>query len=153
MPVPVIVSVSPDRGVGFHQLFVFHYAVPGGTTVASVQIDIHEETETGARDCNLFLDTESREIGLQFNPLAGPNMRVTGVPGTIGRLENRVCVVDLVGAAIVRRDGDLDVSLPLTFAPEFSGPKQIRSWAVDRAGRTLNAAGAIGNWTVGSPQE
>ena len=151
--VPIAISVSPDRGAGYQQLFVFRYAAPAGAKVGSVQIAFHEETGAGPRDCNLFVDPDSGDIGLQYNPGAGPNLRLTGAARTLGRLENRVCAVDLAGTAATRHDGDIEVSLPLTFSPGFAGPKQIRSRAFDQSGNPLNTSRGLGTWVVGPPHE
>jgi len=72
--------------------------------------------------------------------------------GTLDRIENSVCAVDLTGASLTLHGDDLDVKLPITFKAGFEGPTEIKLWEWDKKGTRTTDGLSAGQWVVGSPE-
>lgn len=153
-PAPALLSVSPDHGVGYSQAFTFRYtSATSADSILGAEVDFHEQTAGGVRDCAVFIEPSDGRVQLQFSPQGGPGMRLSGILGSLARLDNAVCTVDLVDVAVTRQGNELEVRLPMTFKPAFEGLKEIRAWAWDRAPSGPPENGVSGQWTVGPPGE
>jgi len=142
-------SISPDRGAGYSQTFTLRFTDPKGA--ADIQTAEVAFSDPGAnRNCAVFLDPDNGRVELQFNPSGGPGLRVSGNVGTLGRIENSICAVDLTEAAFKLHGDDLEVKLPVTFKQGFEGVKEVRSSAWDRKGAS-RVEGHRCEWVVGPP--
>jgi serine/threonine protein kinase len=151
VPPPVAASISPETGSGYTQVFSFHYpASPELETVAELEVDFRDEAATDARHCNILFELSTGRVGLQFDPLRGPALRVSGNTGTLDRIENSICAVDLSGVALNRRADATELLLPMTFKPAFDGAKTIESWVSKKQGAARSKTTLTGQWTVSS---
>ncbi len=104
-PAPISASLSPEVGSGYNQTFSFHYAAsPELDSPAQFEVDFRDDITAGARHCNIRIEPSTGRVQLQFDPLRGPALRVSGNLGTLDRIENSICAVDLSGVALNRRD-------------------------------------------------
>jgi Protein kinase domain len=146
---PVSFSISPDNGTGYNQSFTLRVTGPkGAEDIRTVELAFHDTA--GNRDCAIFLEPEEGRVELQFNPAAGPMLRVAGNAGTLNRIENSVCTVDLIETSLTLQGNDLQAKLPVIFKPGFEGLKEIKSWAWDKKGNRAEGQGG-GQWIVGPP--
>jgi hypothetical protein len=150
-PAAYAASVSPSTGRAYDQTFLFRYETPDGAPkIAAVQIDFHQTAGDRTRDCNVYIELESRRAGLQYDPESGPNLRKSGSIGTLVLLENAVCKINLADLAIEANGTQLEVRLPVAFKPDFEGKTDILSWpSDDRGQRGENRIHS--NWIVGQP--
>jgi hypothetical protein len=145
---PVSLSILPDRGTGSSQTFALHFTdSEGAGDIGTVKIAFHDPA--GNRDCAVFLEPDDGRVELQFNPAGGSGLRVPGNVGTLDRIENPVCAVDLIGASLTRQGNDLEVKLPMIFKQTFEGLKEIKSWVWDKKGTVRVAGQMSGQWIVG----
>ena len=153
---PVGFSISPSRGTGYDQAFTMQFADPkGATDIAMAEVAFGDPKGDGV--CAVFLEPDAGRVEIQFNPSGGPGLRVAGIAGTLNRIENAVCRVDLTEASFTLLENNLEVKLPIAFKPVFDGEKAIEAWAWDKKGtvRTENpvSGGRIGGWIVGPAAE
>jgi serine/threonine protein kinase len=153
-PVPGIeLSVSPDHGTGYSQVFIFHYRVPDDSPpIREVDVDFHDPSAIPDQHCLIFIELETGLLQLQFNPAGGPGLRVSGTQGTLARLENPVCVVDLTGVPEMHHGNDLEIRLPMRFKPSFEGSKIIESRVWAKGAKTPVAVQGRGQWFVGAEE-
>jgi serine/threonine protein kinase len=150
VPAPIAASVSPETGSGYTQIFSFHYpASPELESPAEFEVDFHDETATDARHCNILIEPSTGRVQLQFDPLRGPALRVSGNLGTLDRIENSICAVDLTGVALNRQADATEILLPMTFKPSFDGAKTIESWVRKKQNAPRSEITLTGQWTVG----
>jgi serine/threonine protein kinase len=148
-PSSLAVSVSPDRGTGYRQVFTFRYSRPeGAAAIHSLEVAFRDP-EPGTRRCAIFVDTDEGRVLLQFYPDRAPGMTVSGNVGALEGLENSVCAVDLPEVSLTRQGGDLVLRLPVTFKPAFEGPKEIESWPRDK-NESRGDSQVRGQWVVGN---
>ena len=144
---PVSIAISPDKGVGYSQLFTIRF--PHAEKSAAGTVEVAFSDSTGNRSCAVFLDPENARVELQFDPAKGPGLRVSGNAGTLNRVENSICAVDLAEASFTLRGENLEVLLPMVFKPAFEGPKHIKSWVWDKKGTVRTESQMSGEWMVG----
>jgi serine/threonine protein kinase len=144
---PVSIAISPARGVGYSQLFTIRF--PHAEKSAAGTVEVAFSDSTGDRSCAVFLDPENARVELQFDPAKGPGLRVSGNAGTLNRVENSICAVDLAEASFTQRGENLEVLLPVVFKPAFEGPKNIKSWVWDKKGTVRTENQTSGEWMVG----
>ncbi len=150
VPAPIAASISPETGSGYTQVFSFHYpASPELESPAEFEVDFRDETATEARHCNILIEPSTGRVQLQFDPLRGPALRVSGNLGTLDRIENSICIVDLTGVALNRQANATEILLPMTFKPSFDGAKRIESWIRKKRGAPKSETTLTGQWTVG----
>ncbi len=146
---PVGFSISPDRGAGYSQAFTLRFTGPNGAAdIKTAEVVFSDPTAN--RECALFLEPDDGRVELQFNPAGGPMLRVAGHVGTLDRIENSVCAVDLTDASFTLTADNLEVKLPVIFKQTFEGPKEIKSRTWDKKGAT-QAESTGGQWMVGPP--
>jgi serine/threonine protein kinase len=150
VPTPIAASISPETGSGYTQVFSFHYpASPELESPAEFEVDFRDETATDARHCNILINPSTARVQLQFDPLRGPALRVSGNLGTLDRIENSICAIDLSGVTLNRRENATDLLLPMTFKPSFDGAKTIESWVRKKQNAPRSETTLTGQWTVG----
>jgi len=148
--VPVTFSISPDHGAGYSQAFTIRFTDPkGGENIKTAEVAFRDPT--GNRDCAVFLEPDDGRVSIQFNPAGGPMLRTPGNVGTLDRIQNSVCAVDLTEASFTPHGNDLDVKLPVTFKPGFEGTKEIKLWAWDKKQSKTADGLSGGQWIVGPP--
>lgn len=140
-------SITPDHGTGYAQLFHFRFIDPyGAGDINSVEIRFQQDDQA----CLIFADPIEGRLALQVRPDGAPGLRIGANAGALSVLDNAVCAVDLSGAVFIASGNGLDVAIPLTFKPPFIGPKSIQSLAWGKRAAKPTAAPARGQWTVGS---
>jgi hypothetical protein len=78
-------------------------------------------------------------------------LRVAGNVGSLDRIENSVCAVDLIGAFLSLQGNDLEAKIPVGFKLGFEGPKEVKSWVWPRKGSIRAEGQGGGQWIVGPP--
>ena len=149
-PAPLEASVSPDSGLGHDQVFSFLYpSLPELETSSELEVDFFDEAALDARHCNMLIEPSTGRVALQFDPRRGPALRVSGNLGTLSRIENSICAVDLSGVTLVSQASGAELRLPMTFKPSFDGAKTIESWVRKKPGGARSETTLAGQWTVG----
>jgi serine/threonine protein kinase len=146
---PVSIAISPARGVGYSQVFTIRFANPEKSAAAVGTLEVAFTDSTGDRSCAVFLDTENGRVELQFDPTKGPGLRVSGNAGTLNRVENSICAVDLAEASFTQHGENLELLLPMVFKPAFDGQKNIKSRIWDKRGTVRTDSQMSGEWMVG----
>jgi len=146
-PLPVGVDIAPMNGTGYNETFRFRYR--GATSASDIgMVEIHFQDP--ARSCTIFAEPQSGRVSLQFQPERGPSLRVSGDAGSLTRLDNSICTIDLSSAYFKVQGNDVEAALLVTFKSSFDGPKEVVTWPWN-AGRAKRApVGLMGHWTVGS---
>jgi hypothetical protein len=145
-PRPEGLSVDPDHGAGYRQVFTFRYSEPEGTAVETTELEFLNARSN--RSCRVFVIPDAERVQLQVDPAIGPGLRIGGKPGALDVLENEVCTVDLSAVVYTHRQSTLEVRVPMTFKPPFDGPIEIRSWPLDARTGTRLSSSIRGAWTV-----
>ena len=152
-PEPILASVSPGRGFGYNQVFSFRYpALQELEAPVELEVDFRDEAVAGARHCDILVEASTGRVQLQFDPLRGPALRVSGNLGTLSRIENSICGVDLSEVSLLRQANTTELLLPMTFKPSFDGEKKIESWVWKKRGVPKSETTLTGRWTVGPRQ-
>lgn len=149
-PTPIAASVSPASGSGYNQVFSFHY--PFGDELESsarIEVDFGDGTGNDAQHCNILVEPSTGRVQLQFNPSGGSGLRVAGQLGTLNRIENSICTVDLSDVTLVRQADAIELRLAMTFKPSFNGAKTIQSWLWKKQGAPRSETAVSGQWMVG----
>jgi hypothetical protein len=149
-PAPLEASVSPGSGSGYDQVFSFLYpSLAELETSAELEVDFFDAAALDARHCKLLIEPSTGRVELQFDPRRGPALRVSGNLGTLSRIENSICAVDLSGVTLVSQASGAELRLPMTFKPSFDGAKTIESWVRKKPGSARSETTLAGQWTVG----
>ena len=149
-PALIAASVSPASGSGYNQIFSFRY--PFGDELESsarIEVDFGDTTGNDAQHCNILVEPSTGRVQLQFNPSGGSGLRVAGQLGTLNRIENSICVVDLSDVSLVRQSDATELRLPMTFKPSFNGARTIQSWLWKKQGNPRSETAVSGQWIVG----
>jgi hypothetical protein len=77
---------------------------------------------------------------------------VSGNLGTLSRIENSICAVDLSDVSLLRQADATGLLLRVTFKPSFNGEKKIESWVWKKPGGPRSETTLAGKWTIGPPQ-
>ena len=72
-----------------------------------------------------------------------------GYAGTLNRIQNPVCSVDLTEVSFTSHENELVVKLAVIFQPAFDGEKEIRAWVRNKKGAALMEDRLTGEWMVG----
>jgi hypothetical protein len=151
-PTAIAASVSPETGSGYKQLFSFRY--PFGEhefdALGGIELDFGGSAAGDQRHCNILFEPSTGRVALQFNPVGGTGMRVGGQFGTLGRIENSVCQVDLSDVTLLRFEDATELRVAVTFQPSFDGIRTIRSWVFKTPGASRSETTVAGQWTVGT---
>jgi serine/threonine protein kinase len=149
-PAPLEASVSPGSGLGYDQVFSFLYpSLPELETSSELEVDFFDEAALDARHCNMLIEPSTGRVELQFDPRRGPALRVSGNLGTLSRIENSICAIDLSGVSLVSQASGAELRLPMTFKHSFDGAKTIESWVRKKPGGARSETTLTGQWTVG----
>lgn len=125
---------------------VYSFRWKGPATAAGAEIEFLDAAS--GRACRIFAEPDSDRLSLQVNPVVGRGLRFTGSPGGYGELENSACSVDLGGAEFVRKDGAIEIHLPVKFSPSFPATRQLHIWRIDPATGMRATDGDANGWTV-----
>ena len=145
-PTVIAASVSPESGSGYNQVFSFRYRFGEELeTAARIEVDFGADTQ----HCNILVEPSTGRVQLQFNPSGGTGLRVAGQLGTLNRIENSICAVDLSDVALVRQADVTELRLAMTFKPSFNGSATIKSWLWKKPGAPRSETTVTGQWTIG----
>jgi len=141
---PAAVSATPNSGTGASQTFTLEYSDTSGEASLQVVYVWFNTLDASNNSCMLYYNIASNQIKL-LNDAGTAWMAAT--PGGAGTLENSQCSLSLVSATVVPNGDTLTLSLPISFAAAFGGPKSIFMWASDISGSTSGWQ-QRGTWTV-----
>lgn len=142
---PAAVSVSPSSGSGQTQTFTATYSDPyGNTDLSSGTLLVNTSTSLTAacaviysRLQNLFYLENDAGTGLVPGSLA---------PGAAGTLSNSQCTLSGTGATVKPAGNYLIFTAPLSFAPSFTGAKNVYLRAISLENKTSGFR-QLGAWT------
>ncbi len=144
---PTAVTVAPDLGAGYAQVFTEVFTDPDGTAdIARVMTVFAHSDQT--RNCQIALTPDDGTIML----MAEDRTYSMGLAGSGDVLENAHCSLSLSGVSYNSVGNELYVRLPMVFKTEFGGEALIVGMARDRhAGTGVSIAGTVlGHWNVGA---
>jgi hypothetical protein len=142
--IPVAVSVTPQSGSGWNEIFTFTYSSSNG---ASDLVDLRalfNRSLDGSDGCYVEYAPATDSI-LLIND-AGDGS--TAIPlGSGLKLANSQCIVSAAGSSVSSRGSTLVWKLSVTFKPPFAGTKQIfLSAATDNSKNS--GFQKLGTWSV-----
>ena len=146
---PLVASVAPASGTGYQQTFTFRYAPFEDSDRSDVEVDFSDADSTTPRHCNIRYERSTGRLQLQADAMLGPGLRVSGDPGTLNRLENSICAIDLADVTVAWSPDGTELKLPITFKPAFDGVKKIESWIWKKQGAPRSETSMTGQWTIG----
>jgi hypothetical protein len=139
-------SVSPSSGTGAAQAFAFQYSDSAGATdLATAWVWLTPSFgASAAQSCMLYYNRPVNTLYL----LNDAGTQWTGaIVGTSATLQNSQCSASLSGTTASLAGTTLTLSVPLTFAPAFTGSKNIFIFGANAAG--LNSGWqSRGAWNV-----
>ena len=141
--VPETVSVTPNTGSGFTQLFtaIYHDADGVGDLKARLKFSTPDMTGT----CTIEYNAATNLVRLQDD--AG--VWLPPVPFGSGELENSQCALDLAQSSAIENGNELTLAAYFTFNGSFAGLKTISLMARSPNGETTPWVPS-GTWTVGA---
>jgi hypothetical protein len=138
-------SVSPNSGVGATQTFALQYsdtATAMDLTTTWVWFNA-TFAASGASSCMVYYDRTVNTVWLLND--AGATW-MAGTPGSGGSLQNSQCALALGTTTVTLSGNALTLNLPMTFAPGFTGLKNVYMFA-DSTGGTASGWQTRGSWT------
>jgi sugar lactone lactonase YvrE len=141
---PAAVSVAPNTGSGIQQTFTFHFSDGlGATDLSTMFVYFNSSFSAAVNACLIEYDRPSNTLFL-FNDTGTAWIPMT--LGAAGTIANSQCSIN-TGTATANLSGpDLMLTLPVTFAPGYSGAKNSYAYA---GGSSANSGWqTLGTWTV-----
>jgi len=121
---PEIGAVTPASGTGRTATLRVSVSHPAGAAaIANIQVLIAEKmTATASGACWIEINVP-KLVGVRNEENTG---FLPGVPiGSTGTATDSKCSVPAAGVKLEPKDTEVVVTLPITFAPTFKGPKKI----------------------------
>jgi hypothetical protein len=140
-------GVVPNAGTGAAQTFALQYADTAGAADLAATLVWFDGSSmtTVANSCVVYYDAAAHTVSLLNDAAA---QWTSGVMGQGTPLQNSQCTVALGSSTTVAASGNtLTWNLALTFAPGFSGTKNVDMYAVGGGGATSGLQ-TRGTWTV-----
>ena len=142
-------SVTPAAGAGASQVFSMQYLDTAGVADLStvwVWFNANLNTVSSANSCLVYYARATNQIFLLNDAGTVWSPAAPGAATGAVMLSNSQCAINAGGASISASGTNLTVSLPVTFAAEFAGTKNIYLFA---AGSGVNNGWQpMGTWTV-----
>ncbi len=147
IPPPTADSVTPASGSGASQVFQLKYSnAAGATGITTVWAWFTQtfSTTSAANSCMVYYDRAAARLNFLNN---ASTAWTQGTLGSTGTLQNSQCAVALAGSSVTVSGTTLTLNLAMTFAPAFSGTKNIYMDAGNVAGLTSGWP-LRGSWSV-----
>ena len=147
--VPIANSVIPGSGSGPTQRFSFTISDQGGANYLKGMAVLFAPTFDTTNACYLVWDSTSGRISLAYDIPANGSTAL--VPGSAGVAVNAQCTLKAANSTVVIGTTSVVVTLDLTFAATWYGPKSIYLYASEVG---VNSGWVnVGSWNVagGSP--
>jgi len=139
-----VVGVTPNAGSGLSQTFQFSSSDSAGTNdLTQVWMRFTPAYGVSANSCQIYYSQIFNYVyllndaGTEWMPMSA---------GAAGTLQNSQCSLNVGAMAIARNGNTLMVSLPMTFAAAYTGPKQVWMYALGITG--LSGWQQRGTWNV-----
>jgi hypothetical protein len=143
---PAVLSVTPPRGAGTQQTFVFQFSDTKGYQDLGVVNVLINSALDGSHACYLAY---SRPAGLLFlEKDDGSGLLPAATLGSLGTLSNSQCSVALASSSASGSGNILTLTLNITFAAAFTGNHVIYAAARDATDANNSGWQSIGSWTV-----
>jgi hypothetical protein len=144
--IPSAVSVTPSSGSLASQTFALQYSdSDGATSLRTVWVYISATLANPASNsCLLYYNVAANEINLAQD---SGTAWLTATPGTATTLQNSQCSLSVAGTSATRNGNTLTLNLPMTFAPDYAGVKNIYMYAADVTGSNSGWQ-QQGTWTI-----
>jgi hypothetical protein len=141
---PQAVSVAPSSGSGPTQTFTAVYSDSNGhSDIHSVRILIHPQVQ-GANACYLYYTKADNRLYLHSD--AG-NALLPGLTLGSGTMQNSQCSINGSASSSLASGNTLTLNVAITFAPAFSGSKNMHLFAHDAGGLTSGWQ-TLGTWSI-----
>jgi hypothetical protein len=141
---PSVVSVSPNSGSGFSQMFAFLYSDPNGYLDMPGAVVLINSTLSVTNACYLSYNRNSNTISLYSDSATTWYALPVGSAATV---ENSQCRLVGAGSSVVGSGADLTLTLNLTFKAAFAGAKTVYMYVSDSGGLESGTQ-SRGSWTV-----
>ena len=135
-------SVTPSSGTGLVQQFKAVYSGQSGSAVRSAQLSISATTDT-TNACFISYEVSSKKLTL-LTDAGQSGSSIT--PGGPGALKNSQCSVPAASASVSSQNGNLALSVTITFSSSYQGLKTIYMGSTGLTGRTSGLTNE-GIWT------
>jgi len=144
---PSVVSLSPSSGGGLSQIFTLTVSDPNGAANITSGIFVVNPALTGANSCYMSFNPAANALYL-FDDAS--NTWQTVVAGSSTTVTNSRCSLSGTGMTISANGNSLVITLPMSFAPGYTGVHNFYAYLADASG--LNSGWASpGTWTVSPP--
>jgi|GEM_PF-653092 len=144
---PRVISVTPDRGSGGHQVFRLELSDPdGGDTITSVSFVVH--TFIGAGGC--FLSYNAQQRAFRILSLDGSRWLGPAFLGGAAAVGNERCSLAVPRSRVVAAGTRLVLELDFTFHPPWRGEQTIYAEAEDNSG-LHSSWREVGKWLPQGP--
>jgi hypothetical protein len=138
-------SVIPHAGTGASQGFALQYSASGASSWSTAWVWINPTfAPTAADSCLIYYDAVAAQWSLIDD---GGTAWLRAAAGGSGTVQNSQCSLDLGSSSVVRDGTGLTLNPALTFAPGFSGAKNIYLYAATTGGQNSGWQ-TRGTWTV-----
>ena len=142
---PKVGPVTPGSGEGRTQAFRVEFSHPAGAAVINdVQFLVAEKmTPSGAGTC--WIEVNAMKTVAVRKDDGSVFMSPVAI-GSAGAAANASCSVDAAGVKVESSGPNLALTLPVTFAAGFKGPKKV--WAIASGPKQHSGWQMRGDWTA-----
>lgn len=142
---PLAISVTPNSGTGSTQTFSFVFSDGNGFAALPVTEVLFGANTNYGSSCVVYYNQTVNGLYLNNDQVTGFLGPIT--PGTVTTLQNSRCTLNAAASSASGSGTNLTLNLALTFAPTFTGLKNVYLYAQDTNG--LNSGWAQkGTWTA-----
>jgi hypothetical protein len=143
---PAVLGMTPTRGAGSQQSFVFTFNDTKGFQDLGVVNVLINGFLDGRQGCYLAYSRPAGQLFLENDTGTGLLPGVT--LGTSGTLSNSQCSVALASSSAVGNGNSLTLTLNLSFTGAFDGNRVIYAAARDSTDANNSGWQSVGSWTV-----
>jgi hypothetical protein len=144
---PVPVSVSPNAGQAYRQLFTFTFRDANGWQDFVSALALVNNIFTAEQGCFVLLDIPTARFYLATDSVSE---YLPVMFGSTGMVENSQCQLRGDGSSVTFSGDAMTVTLDLTFKSSWAGSRDVYGWVSDRSG-VASAWSKLGGFTVGDP--
>jgi hypothetical protein len=140
-------SIEPATGTGVTHAFSFTYHDPNGYQTVAHLYGAFQSTD-GSSNCTFLFRPSTGQLWL----LSDDGLAWLGAIGfaTSGVVQNSRCSINGTGSSFAGSGNTATVTVAVTFAAAFFGPKQTRMMVQDTGSLSSNWQN-LGAWTAGTP--
>ena len=141
---PVSVSITPNAGTGASAVFQSVYSDPSGANHISDARMMINTVVGWANSCGTRYLQSTNQLFLIND--AGNGWFGPITPGATANLQNSHCILDAATSSAAISGNNLTINFSVTFAPSFSGRKNIYLLALDTVNSVNSPATLLGTW-------